>query len=273
MTTIDTNALAPLSPDQLKLVKEGERLDFLLRERRYVIQSPEFFSFSVDAVLLADFVRFPKRKQLKIIDFCSGVGIIPLLLSYQTSASIVGMELQADLVDMAQRSVQLNQLEDQITILEQDIRALQRSQDLVDVITCNPPYFTLDESHQIKDKTSLALARHELCLTLEDWVSKANLLLKDRGRLFIVFRPNRLDDLMEILLRYQFTINRMKFIYPKAGQEANGVLVEAILRGGRRGVRVEPGVVVHKANHDYTDQMKEIYYGTRDEGNHSSIDS
>lgn len=253
--------LAQLTPAQKSLLKEEERVDFLLREQKYIIQSAHYFPFSLDAVLLADFVKLRQRADLKILDFCSGGGIIPILLSYKTQALIEGIELQPALVDMAKRSVELNNLNHQITIYQQDLRELKKPPHLYDVITCNPPYFTKEDSYRLNQIDSHALARHEIALTLEEWIAKAALLLREKGKLAVVYRPNRLDDLMECLLKYQFSINRLCFVYPKENQNANIVLLEAIYRGGRRGVKVEPPIVVHTEKGEYTNQMKEVYFG------------
>lgn len=243
------------------IIHEHERIDQLYRENRQIIQSKNYFSFSLDAVLLADFVQLPHKRPFRLIDFCSGNGVIPLLLSAKTDQKIEGIELQAELVDMAQRSILLNNLQDQITIYQEDIRQLKKPQVPYDFVICNPPYFLPENSKGLHHLSSHQIARHEICLTMDEWVKKAQLLLRDKGRLYIVHRPDRLDDLVESLLKHQFSIKRMKFAYPKAGENAHVVLIEAILRGGRRGIKIEPGLIVHRPDNCYTDEMMAIYYG------------
>lgn len=244
------------------LLKENERIDQLIREDLGIIQNSDYFSFSVDALLLADFVRLPKRDNFNYIDFCSGNGIIPLLLSDKTTAKLKGIELQAPLVDMAKRSVKLNRLENQIEFIHSDIKELRRDpHHLYDIVTCNPPYFLIENSHKAHKLTSHALARHEIELTLEDWVKKAGQVMRMKGKLFIVHRPERLDDLTEVLLRYHFSIHRLKFVYPKIDANAKVVLIEAILGGGRNGVKVEPPLVIHNEDGSYTKELEAIYYG------------
>lgn len=242
-------------------LKEFERIDYLFRENRKIIQSKKFFSFSLDAVLLADFVNLPQKRQFKYLDFCSGNGIIPIILSAKTTNPLEGIELQSELVEMARRSIELNQLENQITIYEGDLNEFPHEHAYYDFITCNPPYFLLENSKKIHRLTSHHLARHEVSLTMDQWLFKASKLLKDKGRLYIVHRPERLDDLMEGLLHHGFSVKRIKFAYPKVGSLANIVLIEAIYRGGRRGVRIEPPLIVHQENGEYTPEMKAIYFG------------
>lgn len=242
-------------------LKEFERIDYLFRENRKIIQSKRFFSFSLDAVLLADFVNLPQKRQFKYLDFCSGNGIIPIILSAKTTNPLEGIELQSELVEMARRSIEINQLENQITIHEGDLNEFPHGNADYDFITCNPPYFLLENSKEIHRLTSHHLARHEVSLTMDQWLFKASKLLKDKGRLYIVHRPERLDDLMEGLLQHGFSLKRIKFAYPKVGALANIVLIEAIYRGGRRGVRIEPPLIVHQENGEYTPEMKAIYFG------------
>lgn len=245
----------------MQQLKPGERIDQLIREQLSIIQHPDYFSFSVDAILLAEFARVPRKETARILDMCAGTGVIPLLLSHKTKAHITSIELQEPLVDMAQRSVQLNQLSDRITVLQGDVRTMASPKRLYDVVTCNPPYFSVDNKRAQHHLSSHALARHEIALNLQEWVQQARKQIKDRGKLFCVYRPDRLDDLMECLLQHQFAVQRIQFAYAKAGQKAKIVLVEAIFQGGRQGVIVEPPIVIYTDDQQYTQQMQEIYYG------------
>lgn len=242
-------------------LKEHERIDRLFRENRQIIQSREYFAFSVDALLLADFVELPKKRKFRYVDFCCGNGIIPLLLSSRTDQFLLGIEYQEELVEMAKRSIQLNQLEHQIEVVQGDINLLEKPVQLYDIITCNPPYFLVEASREVHHLTSHQLARHEITLTMAQWIKKASIFLKEKGRLYIVHRPDRLDDLIETLLINHFSLKRLKFVYPKENKLANIVLVEAIYRGGRHGVKIEPSLVIHNEKNEYTKEMKEIYFG------------
>lgn len=245
-----------------QLVHSNERVDSFLNGKIGIIQSPDYFTLSVDAILLASYIKLPKNNNFKYLDFCSGNGVIPLLLSQRTQAPLKGIEIQEPLVSMAQRSAQWNDIEQQVSFVHGDINDLKHTQeDLYDIISCNPPYFLVEDSGTTHKLTSHALARHELTLSMDQWISKASQIMRQKGKLFIVHRPNRLDDLIELLLKYKFSVNRLKFIQSKAGLDANGVLIEAIYRGGRHGVKVEPSIVVHKDEGGYTDEMMKLYNG------------
>lgn len=244
-----------------QLVHADERVDAFIRENLQIIQSPHYFSFSADAILLAEFAHVPRRATARIMDFCSGNGVIPILLSKRTQANIDAVEYQTPLVDMAQRSARLNGLEARLNFMQADLNELSRPAHLYDLITCNPPYFSVENKQSQHHLTSHAIARHEIYLTLEQWVQKARLFLKDKGKLCCVYRPDRLDDLMETLLRHGFSIHRMRFAHPKAHLPAKVVLVEAIYRGGRQGVIIEPPIIIYETDNTYTAEMQAIYYG------------
>lgn len=245
-----------------QLVQPNERVDLFIRENLKIIQSKDYFAMSIDAILLADFVQLT-HKPVRIMDFCSGNGVIPLLLSYRTDCKIIGVELQEPLINLARRNALINQLDHQLEFIHQDINQLIPKQwGTFDVITCNPPYFPLTDQVKKHQLDTHAVARHEIYLTIEQWVKKAAQLLKTKGRLYIVHRPERLDDLMETLLNYGFGIYRLKFVHPKKERRANIVLIEAIYRGGRQGIRVEPPLVVHEEDGSYTKEMNDLFYGT-----------
>ena len=128
------------------MLKKNERIDQLMQYNLEIIQSSDVFSYSLDAVLLGDFAKVRNRDDLKVVDLCSGNGAVALMLSQKTKSSIYGVEIQPELVDMAKRSVKLNHLEEQVTIVERDLNAISTDHyDTVDVITCNPPYFSINE--------------------------------------------------------------------------------------------------------------------------------
>src|SRR5699024_10653131 len=154
--------------DKDTLLKEGERLDVLKRENIQIIQSPSVFSFSLDAVLLADFADLPRTRKATIVDFCSGNGAVAFLLTGKTKNPIIGVEVQDQLVDMARRTVQLNAIEERVSFVHADINDITQhlKADSVDVITCNLPYFN-DLSDSTKyNLDAYMIARHEIMLTL-----------------------------------------------------------------------------------------------------------
>lgn len=242
-------------------LKDDERLDYLLAEGLRIIQSPSVFSFSLDAVLLAKFVSVPHHKG-NIVDLCSGNGVIPLFLSARTKVQITGVELQPRLLDMAERSIRYNQLEEQIHMVLGDVKEIpaQLGIEKYDVVTCNPPYFLAHEASDKNLSEHHAIARHELYLTLEEAVQSASKLLKQGGKAAFVHRPGRLLDLVTTMRAHRLEPKRLQFIYPKEGKEANILLIEAI-KDGKPDIKILPPLYVYNEKNEYTPQVREILYG------------
>lgn len=243
------------------MLLDDERLDYLLAEDLRIIQSPSVFSFSLDAVLLARFAYVPLKRG-KIVDLCTGNGAIPLFLSARTESAIIGVELQERLVHMAQRSVAYNGLEEQIQIIEGDVKEIPARLGIekYDVVTCNPPYFP---AHELSDKNlseHMAIARHEIHLTLDESVQAASKLLKQGGKAAFVHRSGRLIDIITAMRANRLEPKRVRLVYPKAGKEANTLLIEGI-KDGKPDLKILPPLIVYGENGEYTEEVRELLYG------------
>jgi tRNA1(Val) A37 N6-methylase TrmN6 len=240
---------------------KGERLDFIAGTPLKVIQSAEVFSFSIDAILLGRFVQVPIQKG-NILDLCSGNGVIPLLLTTRSKANLVGIEIQARLVDMAKRTIALNDVHNQIEILEADLNRIPSliKKSSFDVVTCNPPYFETITEHERNRNEHLAIARHEIYCSLEDVIRVSSQYVKQKGKVAIVHRPERLTDIMTYMRNYRIEPKRIQFIHPKKQKDANMVLVEGI-KDGRAGVICLPPLVVYNEKGEYSKSFKEVYEG------------
>lgn len=242
-------------------LKEDERLDYLLAEELRIIQSPTVFSFSLDAVLLARFASVPKTRG-SIIDLCSGNGVIPLLMSAKTSVSITGVEIQERLFDMAVRSVKYNKLDDQIKMVNGDLKNAPELLGLGKhtLITCNPPYFLTPSDRELNMNEHVAIARHEIKCTLEDCILSASRLLKQGGKAAFVHRPGRLLDILTLMRKYRIEPKRLRFVYPKHGKEANTVLVEGI-KDGAPDLKILMPLYVYDEKGEYTEEVRVLLYG------------
>ena len=240
-----------------------ERLDYLLDERMKIIQSPSVFNFSLDAVLLANFVYVPIQKGT-LLDLCTGNAVIPLLLSERTKGTITGVEIQERIYDMAVRSIKYNDLDHRISVIHGDINDMPKvlGNAGFDVVTCNPPYFPTPSETEYNDNPHLAIARHEIYCTLEDVVRVSSGLVRHGGKVAFVHRPERLLDIVTLMRQYKIEPKRMRLVYPKAGKEANTLLVEGT-KYGKAGLKILPPLYVYKENNEYTEEMLEILYGER----------
>lgn len=240
------------------ILSEGERLDDLQLNNCHIIQNPEKFCFGMDAVLLSGFARIKKGET--VLDMGTGTGILPILLAAKTEGrSFTGLELQAESADMARRSVSLNSMQDRIDIVNGDIKEASHifGAASYDVVVTNPPY--MNENHGIVNPDApKAIARHEIKCNLEDVIGQAAKVLKVNGRLYMVHRPFRLVDIMELTVKYKLEPKRLRMVYPYADREPSMVLVEAI-KGGKRRLTVEKPLIIYNENREYTEEIKRDY--------------
>ncbi|WP_152395790.1 tRNA1(Val) (adenine(37)-N6)-methyltransferase [Paenibacillus guangzhouensis] len=247
-----------------QLLQPSERIDDLLTHELRIIQSDEVFSFSMDAVLLARFASIPKRG--RILDLCTGNGVVPLLLSTRTEAQIDGVEIQPRLHDMASRSVEMNGLQERIRMVQGDLKTYYQEvgYEVYDAITVNPPYMKmLTGEHKLN--VHQAMARHELGCTLEDVIVACKRLIRTGGKVSMVHRPSRLGEIISMMREHKLEPKRIRFVHPRMDQEANMVLIEAI-RDGKPDLRLLPPLIVYNENNMYCEELMHIYYGSTEGG-------
>ena len=239
-------------------LKPGERLDDLQRNHFQIIQNPRRFCFGMDAVLLSGFAK--AKAGARVLALGRGNGIIPILMAAKTEAEhLTGLEIQPESVDMAKRSVLLNDLTERVSIVEGDIKSASGlfGAAVFDVVTCNPPYMP-GQHGLVNSDQAKALARHEIACTFEDVAREAGKLLRPGGTFYLVHRPFRLAEIISTLLTYKLEPKRMRLVYPFADQEPNMVLLEAC-RGGNSRMRVEPPLIVYKEPGVYMPEIYEVY--------------
>ena len=241
-----------------QLVREYERVDDLERKGYHIIQDPSRFCFGMDAVLLANFAKAKEGE--RILDLGTGTGILPILMEARYDCgTYIGLEIQPESAEMAQRSVRYNEIEDKVSIEVGDIKeaSKQFGASTFDVITTNPPYMI--GMHGIKNEFEpKAIARHEVLCNLEDIIRESAKLLKPQGRFYMVHRPFRLAEIFAMMVQYRIEPKRMRLVHPYADKEPNMVLIEGS-RGGKSRLTVEKPLVVYKEQNVYTDEILEIY--------------
>lgn len=239
-------------------LKPDERLDDLHRNNYQIIQNTKKFCFGMDGVLLSGFAKvYPGEN---VLDLGTGTGIIPILLEAKTKGKhFTGLEIQTESADMAKRSVAINKLQDKIDIVIGDIKEASSifGQASFDVVTSNPPY--MNHSHGIINPSEAkAIARHEVLCSLEDVIRETGRILKPNGRFYLVHRPFRLIEIINVLSSYKLEAKRMKFVHPYMDKEPNMVLIECV-KGAKSRLKVEPPLIVYKEPNVYTDEIYDIY--------------
>ena len=239
-------------------IKNDETLDDLQLKGIRLIQKKEAFRFGVDAVLLANFAKI--KKGYKVIDLCSGTGIIPFILAGKTGAEkITGVEIQEEMVDMAKRTAEINNLQDKVSFLNLDLKNLDGLSGLekADVVTVNPPY-KLKNSGIINTDDKNAIARHEICCTFEDVVLAAKAVLMHNGRMFIIHRPDRLIDVLCTMRKHKIEPKQIRLVHPNHTKAPNMVLIEGQNNGGAF-LKWIPPLYVYDLKGNYTEEINNIY--------------
>jgi len=225
-----------------------------------IYQDTDSFCFSLDSVLIANFIVNAKGCN-NIIDLGTGNAVIPMILaSKYKNMSIYGVEIQRKSFDLAKKSILHNKLGN-VKVLNKDINALKDDFDagFFDVVVSNPPYFKYNGESRINDSETKSIARHEIMVNFEQIVEMAKYLLRDQGYFYFVHRPERLNEFFMTLNKYGFVVKRIQFVYPKVGKESNMVLFEC-RKGGRDGLKILNPFYVHDDN-GYTKEVLEMFVG------------
>lgn len=224
-----------------------------------IVQNKDYFNFSLDSVLLPNFVEII-RKTKKILDMCTGNAPIPLILSMKTDAKIYGVELQKEVYDLAKETIKINNLDNQIELINDNIKNLKKIFDTetFDIITCNPPYFKKKDDSIINENKVKSIARHEIEMELEDVMIISKALLKNEGSLVLVHRTDRLIEIIELMKKHNIEPKRMRLIYPKINMESNLVLLEG-RKNGKEGLKILPPLYIHNDDSSYTSEVLEMF--------------
>ena len=242
----------------LKMINNGEKIHELLGyENIKIIQKDDVFSFSLDSMLLANFIDANKAQ--KIIDLGTGNAPIPLFLTLKTNAKIYGIEIQEEPFDLAQRSVELNHLENQITIIKDDLKGIYKKlgANTFDIVCSNPPYFKVSDTSIINKNDTLTIARHEVKANVNDIIEEASKLLVNGGKLYIIHRIERMPEIIKLLENKNFGIKRMQLIYPKEDGNAYMFIIES-KKNKKTDLKIIKPLVVHN-NGRYTDEVLKIF--------------
>ena len=240
-------------------LKENERIDDLEYKGLKIIQNKEGFCFGIDSILLSDFAKNIK-KEARVLDLGTGTGIIATLLCGKTQLSeITGIEVQKEVYDMAKRSIQLNHLEDRFKIIQDNILNLNNhfEKNTFDAIVTNPPYKKKETGIQNEDIRKL-ISRHEIEANIEDFIKISKDMLKDKGEFYIVYRPERLVDLLSLMRKYKIEPKKIRFVYSNVNAVSKLVLVQGV-KNARPFLKLEPNLYIYDEKGIYTEEILKIY--------------
>lgn len=243
----------------MKLIKEKERIDDLQYKNLRIIQNIENFRFGIDSILLANFATDIKKGS-KVVDLGTGSGVIGILLCAKTELSnIIGVEIQEEIADMARRSIILNKMEHKFTIINCNIKDLKNKikPNSIDVIVSNPPYKKYNTGKKNRDLKK-TIARHEVMGELEDFIQISKYLLKEKGELYFVHRPERLGDIIENLRRYKLEPKIMRFVFSKQDEGAKLILLKCV-KNAKPFLKIEKPLIIYDSYGNYTEEVLKIY--------------
>ena len=241
-------------------LKENERIDYMLGEQLKIIQDGQSFAFSLDTLLLAYWAKEAIKNRSKVVELCSGNAAASLYMAALNKAHYDDVELQEDMVSKARRSVELNDMQDRITVYQGNVKDAGSflRKDSYDVVVVNPPYFKALAGHKLNPDRSKAIARHELEINLEEIIAVSAGLLKMKGKMFMVHRPERLGEIINYGFKHDLAVKTVQPFVSRRGQSANLVIVEAVRSGKGDGLVLRDAIEVHEADGSNTPAIKEI---------------
>ena len=235
--------------------------DIVGYKNRKIYQNTDYFSFSLDSVLLANFVNI-RMNDNNIVDLCTGNAVIPLILTLRTKKNIIGVELQEEIYTLAIESIKYNNLEDRITVINQNIKDFACGNNLnkYDLVICNPPYFKISNKNNLNDVKEKMIARHEVEINLKDLCSCAKKLLNNNGNFVIVHRTERLIEVIDEFKKNNIEPKRIRFVYEKTDKKSNMFLLEGSMNG-KSGLIVERPLILYNLDGSMTEEYDSIISG------------
>ncbi len=240
-------------------LNENERIDDLEYKNLKIVQDKDGFCFGIDSVLLSDFAKEIRSKSI-VLDLGTGNGVLGILLCGKTNLSkIYGVEIQEDIANIAQKSINLNKLNNRFEIINDNIKNLNSyfKNDSIDAIISNPPY-KKDNSGLKNESQKKLIARHEITANLEDFISVSAKLLKSNGSLYMVHRPERLADLFYLLKKYKLEPKKLRFVQSFTNSKPKFFLIKAT-KNANSFLNIEQPLIIYNSDGNYTDEILKIY--------------
>ena len=242
---------------------ENERIDDLELNGLKIIQNKERFCFGIDSVLIANFAK-DLKKDSKVLDLGTGTGIIPTILCGKSKVKkVVGIEIQKEVCEMANRSIEMNKLSDKFDIICDSILNLNNyfKKQEFDVVISNPPYKKINTGI-VNDNDFKMISRHEITASLEDFIRSGSDMLKDKGEFYMVHHPERLVDIFYYMRKYKVEPKNVRFVVSRLGEMPKLVLIKAV-KNGKPFLKVEKDLNIYKEKDIYSDEIIKMYKGDK----------
>lgn len=244
------------------MVKLGknERIDYMYSDNLKIIQDRHAFAFSLDTLLLAAAAKDHIHDRYHVADLCAGNCAATMYMAYFNRAHYDAIEVQKEPYSQAKRSLQLNHMENRISVYQDNVLNAFKflRKDFYDVVTVNPPYFKVPKGHVVNPDPAKAIARHEILINLQQIITIASGLLKMKGKMFMVHRPERLGEIVYYCMQHDLSIKTIQPFVSHRGENSNLILVEAVKHTATDGLVLKDALEVHAANGDYLPAIKKI---------------
>lgn len=237
---------------------ENERIDDLQCKGLKIIQNKTLYNFSTDPILLVNFSEI--KKDSVVVDFCSGSGIIGMLVAGKSQAKkVYCIELQENLAKMSQRSVELNDLQSKIEIINDSVQNISKyfCNQTVDVVFCNPPYSKINSS-VVGQNPLIDICRHEITITLKDVIEQASNILKNKGVFYLVHQSNRLEEIVTEMNKKNIHIKKLCFVQSFEDEKPHLILIKGI-KNSKIGTEILPNLVINNEDGSYSQQILKMY--------------
>lgn len=251
------------------MVKLGknERIDYMYSDNLRIIQDKNAFSFSSDTLLLAYWAKEQIHDKYKVADLCSGNCAATMYMAYFNRAKYDAVEIQDEAYSQAVRSIELNDMENRITVHQDNVLNAPNflRKDYYDMVVVNPPYFKVPEGHEINPDRKKAIARHELLINLEQIIEVASGLLKMKGKMFMVHRPERLSEICYYCIKHDLSVKLIQPFVSHRGQDSNLVIVEAVKHTASDGTVLKDAIEVHNKKGKFLPNIERILRETEED--------
>lgn len=240
-------------------LNENEVIDDLEFKNLKIIQNKKGFCFGIDSILLSDFAKEIKDNTT-VLDLGTGTGIISILLCGKTNLkNIIGIEIQKEVHEMANKTIKLNKLENKFKIINENILNLNNifEKNSVDVIVTNPPY-KKKNTGIINENEKKLISRHEITADLEDFIRVSKDLLKDKGEFYMVHKPERLVDILSLMREYKIEPKKIRMVYSDKNREPKLVLIKGV-KNAKPFLKIEKNLYIYNEEGEYTEEIKKIY--------------
>ena len=241
-------------------LKENERIDYMYNDQLKIIQDKKAFSFSLDTLLLGYLAKNAIKDRSKVVDLCAGNCAATIYMAYFNRAKYDAVEIQPDIVSQAQRSLALNHYENRITVHEGNVVDAPKflRKDSYDIVTVNPPYFKVPKGHEVNPDPKKAIARHEILVNLEEIIKTASDLLKMKGKMFMVHRPERLGEIAYYCMKYDLALKLVQPFVSHPKEDTNLIVIEAVKHTAFDGTVLKDAILVHDQNGDFTPEIMQV---------------